>query len=384
MKVFGKYLKYTFLTLFLLTGILMLLLFYSDWIVVHYPARYNVPIFKKNSLREDSLPSRPPDSLKIMTYNIKFGGGRINFFWDCYGDRVIMSKEEVVENLTNLTRKINLYAPDILLLQEVDRFSKRSAYVDEARWILESTSLKYGAYASQWHVFYVPVKSMGKMNSGNLVLSKYPIVSAVRIKLPLIESQDIFTQQFYLRRNILHVKILLSPTDTLNVITTHLSAYAQDSTRIKQLQILYSYLDSLDKAGKIFVLGGDLNTLPPGTKKFKDFDDSACIGKDEDFVMDDYEKELNWLKPFYERFKEAVPLEQYWKNEKKYYSSSVNPNGFWNKRLDYIFSNKKLCNGMVHQDKSQGGTETYSLSDHAPVSATLFLNDTLKCNSEIQ
>ncbi len=371
-----KYLKYSFFTILLLIGLLLILLFFSDWIVVHYPERYNVRIFTKKPLK-DSLPETPPDSLKIMTYNIKFGGGRINFFWDCYGDRIIMTKKEVIENLTNLTRKINHYDPDILLLQEVDRFSKRSAYIDQARWILESTPLKYGAFASQWHVFYVPVKGMGKMNSGNLILSKYPIVSAVRIKLPLIESQDILTQQFYLRRNILHAKILVSPTDTLDVITTHLSAYTQDSTRIKQLKILYTLLDSLDKAGKTFVLGGDLNTLPPGTKKFKDFDDSACKGKDESFVMDDYERELNWLKPFYDRFYEAIPLDKYTENEKKYYSSSVNPNGFWNKRLDYIFSNKKLCNGKVHQEN------TYNLSDHAPVTATLLLQDSLNCKTEI-
>ena len=28
-----------------------------------------------------------------MNYNVKFGGGRIDFFFDCFGDRVLMSKE---------------------------------------------------------------------------------------------------------------------------------------------------------------------------------------------------------------------------------------------------------------------------------------------------
>ena len=28
-----------------------------------------------------------PDTLKVMTWNVKFGGGRIDFFFDCHGDR---------------------------------------------------------------------------------------------------------------------------------------------------------------------------------------------------------------------------------------------------------------------------------------------------------
>ena len=374
-----KYILYLLGTTVLIIVFISILLFYSDWIVVHYPDVYPLVPFSKTKF-DEKLPSTPPDSLKVMTYNIKFGGGRINFFWDCYGDRVIMTKEEVINNLTDLTRKINYYDPDILFLQEVDRFSKRSAYIDEARWILESTNLKYGVFASQWHVIYVPVKSMGKMNSGNLILSKYPVVSAVRIKLPLISTQDPITQQLYLRRNILYAKVLLTEKDTLHLINTHLSAYTTDATRLKQLKILYNLVDSLDRNGHKFIAGGDFNTLPPGTQKTKNFDDSACKNKDDDFVMDDYSKELDWLKPFYEKWNFAISLKDYNKNEKEFYSSSVNPNGFWNKKLDYILSNMPLCNGMVHQDSTKGGMNTYQLSDHAPVSTTVMLNDTLKCN----
>ncbi|HET9931387.1 MAG TPA: hypothetical protein VFQ35_11890, partial [Polyangiaceae bacterium] len=40
-------------------------------------------------------PARPGLSLRVMNYNVKFGGARIDFFFDCFGDRVLMSKSEV-------------------------------------------------------------------------------------------------------------------------------------------------------------------------------------------------------------------------------------------------------------------------------------------------
>jgi hypothetical protein len=84
-------------------------------------------------LYEATTITAPPDSvgtLKIMTWNIKFAGGRIDFFYDCYGDRTLMTEDEVVHNLEGLAAKINQYDPDIVLLQEVDVESKRCAYVD--------------------------------------------------------------------------------------------------------------------------------------------------------------------------------------------------------------------------------------------------------------
>ena len=40
-----------------------------------------------------------PDSLLVMTWNVRFGAARIPWFGDSCGDRVIMSETEVLENL---------------------------------------------------------------------------------------------------------------------------------------------------------------------------------------------------------------------------------------------------------------------------------------------
>jgi endonuclease/exonuclease/phosphatase family metal-dependent hydrolase len=52
-----------------------------------------------------------------------------------------------------------------------------------------------------------------------------------------------------------------------------------------------------------------------------------------------------------------------------YYSFTSDKNGFWNRKLDYIFSNGNFVanSGMVHQDETTGGMKTMPLSDHAPI-----------------
>src|SRR6185369_15762918 len=92
----------------------------------------------------------PSAPLRVMNYNVKFGGGRIDFFFDCFGDRVLMSKAEVVANLERLVTVINQYDLDVLVVQEVDVDPKRDAYLDQMQWLLDHTQLRYGVYASQW------------------------------------------------------------------------------------------------------------------------------------------------------------------------------------------------------------------------------------------
>ncbi len=60
------------------------------------------------------------NTVKVMTWNIRFGVARLRFFGDGCGDRVVLKKSEVVEGLEGLAEKIKQEDPDILLLQEVD------------------------------------------------------------------------------------------------------------------------------------------------------------------------------------------------------------------------------------------------------------------------
>src|SRR5262245_19603440 len=82
-------------------------------------------------------PPDPPPALRVMNWNIKFGGAHIDFFFDCFGDRVLMSGREVRDNMEQLAAAIRHFDPDLLLLQEVDVNAKRSDYLDQLQYLLD-------------------------------------------------------------------------------------------------------------------------------------------------------------------------------------------------------------------------------------------------------
>ena len=303
-------------------------------------------------------------TLKVMSYNIKFGGGRVDMFFDCHGDRVIMTEEEVNTHLKNLAKFITAQDPDIIFIQEIDIDSKRSAYSDQIQYLLDNTKLNYGVYASQWKASYVPSggkKWVGKVNSGNLILSKQPLNNGIRIALPLIEEHDWLTKYFYLKRNILVANIEIDGKKVY-LAGTHLSAFAHDGTKKKQLDIVYNKAKEFIESGESLILAGDFNTLPPYTQKRGNFDDSACEGQ---FNGDDYSGEEEYMRPYYSLLYPAIPLETYKANNAPFYSYTSLSSGFWNRKIDYIFTNLAIKDGKVIQDG------TMALSDHAPLSATI-------------
>ena len=66
-------------------------------------------------------------TIKVMTWNIRFGVARLDFFGDGCGNRSILSKSEVMKGLEGLAAKIKEEDPDIILLQEVDIQSKKTS-----------------------------------------------------------------------------------------------------------------------------------------------------------------------------------------------------------------------------------------------------------------
>lgn len=309
-----------------------------------------------------SATGRYSGTLKVMTYNIKFGGGRIDFFFDCHGDRVLMTKGEVEANLQRIADVINAVDPDVLFLEEVDVNSKRSAFVDQVQWLLDHTRLNHGAYASQWRADFVPSDGLGAMDSGNAILSRWPLDDATRFALPLREDQSALVRYFYLRRNILEARIAPTARSSVQLVVTHTEAYSQDGTKKKHIDEFTSHVDAAAKRGAV-IAGGDLNTIPPGSKKRRDFPDSACT---EEFLADDFSEETDWLDSLYDNYESAIPLSDYRADNAPYFSHTTSKDGFWNRTLDYLFSNRPMSNGAVLQRKV-GNVDTMTASDHAPV-----------------
>ncbi len=315
-----------------------------------------------------------PDTLRVMNWNIKFGGARIDFFFDCFDDRVLMTRREVLDNLEQVAAAIRHFDPDILLLQEVDVNAKRSDYVDQLQYLLDHTALNYGVYASQWRADFIPSDGLGAMDDGNAILSRWPLRAARRIALARRGDQSKAERYFYLQRNILLATTDLPGGDPLTVVNIHADAYGKDGTKLEHIARFEQELDALDAAGQRFVAGGDLNTLPPGTTKLSDFPDSVC--EDEDFIADDYRSETEALDGLYAKYEPYVTTERYLADQARFFTHTVQgpaQGGFWNRTLDYLFTNGQFVagSGTVHQDASSGGIDTMQLSDHAPVEVEL-------------
>lgn len=307
-------------------------------------------------------------TLTVATYNVKFGGGRIDFFFDCHGSRVLMSEAEVLTNLGRLAEIIVRMDPDVLFIQEVDVLSKRSAYVDQVQWLLDHTRLNYAVYASQWKADFVPSDGLGPVDSGNAILSKFPLKDARRLALPLRTDQSSIERYFYLQRNLLVAD--LDVASPVRLVGTHAAAYSKDGTKRTQIE---RFQDQLDRAPGLVIGAGDLNALPPGATQTQDFADSVCL--DEAFQADDYSAETQWLRPLYDRYQTAIPLQDYQADEAKSFTHTTDSQGFWNRKLDYIFTNAEIVpgSGHTHQDASRLGVQTMPASDHAPLSVQVVL-----------
>ena len=313
----------------------------------------------------------PPnkDTLTVVSWNIRFGIGRAKWFGDSCGDMVLFDDEQIKDGLELLANKISEIDADILLLQEVDIESKRSAYVDQVQWLLDHTDLNYGVYASMWEVQFIPSDGLGRMDAGNAILSKWPLSEAERVQLSLRGDQDALTKAFYVRRNVLKA-VVNYPSSPFWAVDIHASAFSNDDTKQKQFLEFKDVLDEIDAKGEYFVAGGDLNELPPGAEKINYCDDDRCPDElPEDDEGCDFSNETTWITPLYDTYVPSVSLVDYLQNEHLYFTHAsthdMSDDRYqWNRKLDYLFTNTTWVprSEMTHQ-------EAQLESDHVAVSA---------------
>ena len=315
--------------------------------------------------------SSPPnkDTLTVATWNIRFGIGRAEWFGDSCGDLVLFNAEEVEDGLELLAAQIAEMDADILLLQEVDIDSKRSAYIDQVQWLLDNTGMNYGVYASMWEVQFVPSDGLGRINTGNAILSKWPLSDAERIQLSLRGDQDDLTRAFYVRRNVLRAKVNY-PGNLFWAVDIHASAFSNDDTKQKQYVEFKAVLDELDTQGEHFIAGGDLNQLPPGAVKNNYCDNDRCPGEStEDDEGCDFSNETTWISALFDSYVPAVSLVNYLQDENSYFTHASTHDASderyqWNRKLDYLFTNTDWVprSTVTHQD-------AVLESDHVAVAA---------------
>lgn len=338
--------------------------------------RQEVPVFERAPLVPPTDPA--PRALKVMAWNVKYGAARIDFWFDHWGDRVQMTETEVHGNLAAIERLIAEYDPDVLLAEEIEVGSKRSAYVDMVEHVLAHGRLNYAAYFQTWASRFVPTEGLGRVDLGNAIFSKYPITFAERIRQPDRTDQSALTRTFYIHRAIGRAVLRVGAREVA-VFVVHTEAYDNDGT--KQAQIAQIH-DLVAAEPRPWVVGGDFNELPPTALAVSDFDDEAPEAKGTEFEQPPYTPAV--MRPFFDEFVPAIPLPTYGTTpeaQRRYFTHTVlgpghrSPKtgqpGFWNRTLDHLFASKgsTFRDGDVLQTAGRQGiaSDPLWLSDHAPV-----------------
>ena len=349
----------------LLFSFTILLLVSCDPLVTEFPTEQAATDHTAKTL------STPPnkDTLTVVTWNIRFGIGRAKWFGDSCGELVLFDTDEIQDGLELLAAKITAMDADILLLQEVDIDSKRSAYIDQVQWLLDNTAMNYGVYASMWEVQFVPSDGLGRVNTGNAILSRWPLSEAERIQLSLRGDQDDLVRAFYVRRNVLRAKVNY-PGSLFWAVDIHASAFSNDDTKQKQYVEFKDVLDELNAQGEHFVAGGDLNELPPGAVKNNYCDNDRCPDESpEEDEGCDFSNETTWISALFDSYVPAVSLVNYLQDENSYFTHASTHDTSderyqWNRKLDYLFTNTDWVprSTVTHQD-------AVLESDHVAVAA---------------
>lgn len=180
-----------------------------------------------------TLRTRESGSLRVMTYNIHAGKDAAQ-----------------VHNLERVAALIKDAAADIVLLQEVDRGTQRSAGEDQIATLARLTSME-SAF----------VKSLDYQGGlyGIAVLSRFPLDSAHVIPLNVTPRQE--RSGTHEPRVGLHV-VVRTPGGPLHVVNTHIDPAAEPTFRHQEVMGLLAHIRQHGAAEAPLVFGGDLNARP--------------------------------------------------------------------------------------------------------------------------
>lgn len=172
----------------------------------------------------------PGAPVRVLTYNVHA----------CVGMDGQLSPDRVA-------RVIAQSGADIICLQELDVFRKRSGNRDQAHAIAESLSMRHQFHPA-WHI--------EQEQFGNAILTRFPM-RVVKAE-PLHHHKEDRS-----RRSALWVEVDIDEHRSIQIINTHLSIYPTEQ-RIQARQLDEEWVQPAKLLGPV-VLCGDLNARPNST-----------------------------------------------------------------------------------------------------------------------
>lgn len=219
------------------------------------------------------------DRISIVTFNTGYAGldASADFFMDG-GKGVNPSGAGVIdENLHGIVDILEDLDADVYFLQEVDRGSRRSFYIDEMDFYTDSLGMP-GIYAPNFRADFVPypMPPIGKVESGLVTITSNDVNSASRLALPESFSWPVKTCN--LKRCILELRLPIKGTDKeLVLMNFHLEAYDDGEGKIAQINVLKEKLSEEYYKGNYVIAGGDFNQTVEGIDKYPIVDEENWV-----------------------------------------------------------------------------------------------------------
>ena len=219
------------------------------------------------------------DELSLVTFNTGYAGlGAEEDFFMVGGNGVMPDNAGVIDdNLHGIADILEDLDASFYFLQEVDRGSKRSYYIDEMDFYTDSLGMP-GIYAPNFRADFVPYPfpPIGKVESGLVTITAKDVKSAARISLP--ESFTWPVKTCNLKRCMLELRLPVDGTDKeLVLINFHLEAYDDGEGKIAQTNVLKEKLSEEYYLGNYVIAGGDFNQTIEGISKYPVVDESNWV-----------------------------------------------------------------------------------------------------------
>ncbi|MBA4321527.1 MAG: hypothetical protein C0408_01795, partial [Odoribacter sp.] len=207
--------------------------------------------------------------LSLLTWNIGYCGldKEMDFFYDG-GTKVMTPRGKCINNLLETEKFLKQNeSADFIMIQEIDKGSKRSYYFNEYDTLAKTLKSHFPFFAKNYDVFFVPVppaSPMGKVLSGLATFSKFQASSSIRYSFP--GEYGFPKQLFMLDRCFLVNRYPLENGKELVVINTHNEAFDPGEIRKAQMAYLKEFLLKEYAKGNYIITGGDWNQSPPDFK----------------------------------------------------------------------------------------------------------------------
>ncbi|MFN8266540.1 MAG: hypothetical protein U0T31_00905 [Chitinophagales bacterium] len=215
------------------------------------------------------LPLIDKDTLVFYDWNIGYCGlgKESDFFYDG-GKTVRPSKALSEKNLNGVLSTLDKWKldADFILIQEIDKDSKRSYYINQFQKAFDTLGNYKAVFGKNYDVKFVVMpllEPMGKVVGGIGTFYKYQDVGTP-IKFAFPSNFSWPKSLFFLDRCFVKHRFNLKNGKQLIVINTHNSAYDGGELKKKEMAYFKQYIVEEYAKGNYVVVGGDWNQIPPG------------------------------------------------------------------------------------------------------------------------